>query len=237
MLSVYNRQRNLRTHCGYYSGKLDGIEGTGTKTAYKNFQRDNGLTVDGKYGSETDSKLILVIKNLQSLLNKYGYKLDVDGIAGDKTINAIVDFQRNHGLVADGIAGAKTYAVLNGGQPSPSPSHYTCKYFKDSEFTCKCGCGTNFQKNGIKKVMDNIREHFGKPIIVTSGTRCRTHNARVGGVSNSYHLYGNACDFVVDGVSSAKVMQYINQLKAQGLVRYAYSITSSATHVDTGGLE
>ena len=95
----------------------------------------------------------------------------------------------------------------------------------------------NYQKDGIKKVMDNIREHFGQPITITSGTRCKSHNAKVGGVSNSYNLYGNACDFVVKDVSSAKVMQYINQLKAQGLVRYAYSITSDATHIDTGGLE
>ena len=240
MLSVYNRQRNLRAHCGYYLGKLDGIEGTGTKTAYKNFQKDNGLAVDGKYGSATDGKLILVIKNLQSLLNKYGYNLSVDGMAGDKTINAIVNFQRKYGLVADGIAGAKTYAVLNGGQPSPTPSHYTCKYFKDSEFTCKCGCGLNLQKNGIKQIADEIREHFGRPTIITSGTRCVKHNKAVGGVAGSYHTTGNAIDILVSGVSGSQVLAYTRQIVAQGRARYTYGGTKQmgqAVHIDTGGKE
>ena len=49
---------------------------------------------------------------LQYELNRYGYKLIVDGIIGDKSILALVDFQTKHGLEPDGICGPKTRAVL-----------------------------------------------------------------------------------------------------------------------------
>lgn len=235
MLNISFRERNLKAHCGYYTGAIDGIEGKGLKNAYKNFQRDNGLVADSIYGPATDSKLISVIKNLQNLLNKYGYGLAVDGLAGDSTTNAIKDFQSKNGLSVDGIAGQKTYEKLNGS--TPTPSKYTCKYFKDSEFTCKCGCGLNLQKNGIKKIADEIREHFGKPMIITSGTRCVKHNREVGGVSNSWHLKGNAFDFIIPGVSANELYAYTQQIVNRGSARYTYKINSSALHIDDGGKE
>ncbi len=42
---------------GYYTGSIDGDYGNGTKTAVKNFQKRNGLTVNGKVNSKTLSKL------------------------------------------------------------------------------------------------------------------------------------------------------------------------------------
>ncbi len=38
---------------GYYNGKIDGIFGSGTKSAVINFQKDNGLNPDGIAGSKT----------------------------------------------------------------------------------------------------------------------------------------------------------------------------------------
>ena len=38
---------------GYYSGSVDGIFGSGTYNAVRNFQRDRGLTVDGIVGNAT----------------------------------------------------------------------------------------------------------------------------------------------------------------------------------------
>lgn len=236
MLTIRQRQQNLRTYYYYYKGKIDGIEGNGTKTAYKNFQRDNGLVADGIYGSNTENKLKLCIKNLQSLLNKYGYNLAVDGIVGNATINAIKDFQSKNGLVVDGIAGKATMIKLEQGSNEP----YKCKYFKDSEFTCKCGCGLNLQKNGIKRIADEIREHFGRPAIITSGTRCVAHNKRVGGEQGSYHTTGNAIDIVVDGVSASEVLAYCRTIVASGRARYTYGGTKqmgNAVHIDTGGKE
>ena len=42
---------------GYYTGSVDGDYGNGTKTAVKNFQKRNGLTVNGKVNSKTLAKL------------------------------------------------------------------------------------------------------------------------------------------------------------------------------------
>lgn len=235
MLSVKWREKNLRIHCGYYMGKIDGIEGEQLKKAYYNFQNDNGLTADGVYGNFTDTKLIEVIKNLQQLLVNAGYNIAIDGYAGSDTENALGNFQSKNGLTVDKIAGQKTYEALYGA--TPTPSHYTCKYFDDSEFTCKCGCGLNLQKDGIKRIADEIREHFGSPAIITSGTRCAKHNAEVGGVSNSYHLYGNAIDIYVSGVSGQDLLNYCRQIVNRGSARYTYYITGQACHIDTGGKE
>lgn len=50
---------------------------------------------------------------LQYALNsRGGYKLIVDGIAGQKTISALVDYQRTHGLEPDGICGPATRKSL-----------------------------------------------------------------------------------------------------------------------------
>ena len=49
----------------------------------------------------------------------------------------------------------------------------------------------------INNVLDPLREAYGKPINVSSGFRSVALNAKVGGVSNSQHLYGQAADIVV----------------------------------------
>lgn len=53
------------------------------------------------------------VKWLQYELNKHGYVLAVDGIAGDITIGAVLDFQKKHPpLEIDGICGKLTKAAL-----------------------------------------------------------------------------------------------------------------------------
>lgn len=46
----------------------------------------------------------------------------------------------------------------------------------------------------IEKVLDPVREWYGKPIYVNSGYRCEALNKAVGGVADSYHLTGFAAD-------------------------------------------
>ena len=52
------------------------------------------------------------VRWLQFALNCFGYRLVVDGIAGEKTITALKDFQSSHDLVADGICGPLTREKL-----------------------------------------------------------------------------------------------------------------------------
>lgn len=52
--------------------------------------------------------------------------------------------------------------------------------------------------NNLKKVMyilDIVRVHIRKPVIVNSGYRCKRLNEMVGGVQNSMHTKGLAADF------------------------------------------
>ena len=56
------------------------------------------------------------VRWLQFELNRYGYRLVVDGIAGEKTITALKDFQSSHDLVADGICGPLTREKLRSSQ-------------------------------------------------------------------------------------------------------------------------
>jgi len=53
-----------------------------------------------------------VVKDLQKLLNKKGATLIVDGSFGNKTLQAVIAFQKANNLVADGIVGNKTWNAL-----------------------------------------------------------------------------------------------------------------------------
>jgi peptidoglycan hydrolase-like protein with peptidoglycan-binding domain len=54
------------------------------------------------------------VRWLQYELTKRGYGLVIDGIAGDKTIQALKAFQTANNLVVDGIAGPATRKALAG---------------------------------------------------------------------------------------------------------------------------
>ncbi len=61
------------------------------------------------------------VEELQALFNaKYGFSLDVDGVFGDKTVQAVKAFQTAHGLKADGIVGPKTWEALGVASPLSS---------------------------------------------------------------------------------------------------------------------
>ncbi|KVD05119.1 peptidoglycan-binding protein [Burkholderia ubonensis] len=56
---------------------------------------------------------------LQRQLVAAGARLDTDAIYGSATRTAVMAFQASHGLVADGIAGPKTWSTLAAGRRDP----------------------------------------------------------------------------------------------------------------------
>ena len=69
------------------------------------------------------------------------------------------------------------------------------KHFNSSEFECSCGkCDTQYIDDKLIEKLEIVREKFGKPIRVTSGYRCPTHNKAIGGKDNSSHVSGLAGD-------------------------------------------
>ena len=69
-----------------------------------------GVSVSGlsKVGSRSDE----VVAIQQELKEKGYYNYTVDGIFGTRTRNAVISFQRDNGLAADGIAGVNTLKAL-----------------------------------------------------------------------------------------------------------------------------
>lgn len=60
-----------------------------------------------------------------------------------------------------------------------------------------------------EKVLEPVRAHYGKPVIVTSGYRAPRVNVAVGGSATSQHCSGEAADFTVKGVSNIEVCRWI----------------------------
>lgn len=58
-------------------------------------------------------------------------------------------------------------------------------------------------------VLDEIRDHYAKPITPSSGFRCPKLNMAIGGSRTSQHCEGEAVDFVVPGVSVPEVCKWI----------------------------
>ena len=104
----------------------DGIFGGGTKQAVMDFQKANGLAVDGIAGPDTFTamglpELVLLrvgsrgstVKAMQEDLG-----IDADGRFGPGTKKAVMAFQEANGLAVDGMAGPNTLAKLSSFQAS-----------------------------------------------------------------------------------------------------------------------
>ena len=55
-------------------------------------------------------------------------------------------------------------------------------------------------KNVCEKILEPVRNHFGKPVRINSGYRGPALNSAVGGSSKSQHCNGEAVDFEIDGL-------------------------------------
>ena len=79
----------------------------------------------------------------------------------------------------------------------------------------------------LLEALESIRNHFERPITVTSGCRCPTHNAAVGGSMGSQHKKGRASDIQVSKVSPIEVADLAEELGIS-VGRY-----DTFTHIDS----
>lgn len=107
---------------------------------------------------------------------------------------------------------------------------YISANFRVKEFACKDGTDIVIIDPLLVWVLQNVRDHFKKPVTITSAYRTVTHNNKIGGEVNSFHLLGMAADFVVDGVEPATVQTYLESvMPGTGGIGKA----KNYTHVDT----
>lgn len=109
------------------------------------------------------------------------------------------------------------------------------KNFQYKEFDCHGSgcCSTTIIDEKLVEYVQRIRDHFGKPVTITSPYRCEVHNRRVGGATKSYHMQGKAADIVVQGVSSREVAKYAESIGILGIGLYETSADGYFTHIDT----
>ena len=109
--------------------------------------------------------------------------------------------------------------------------------FQVRELRCRDGTDTVMVDEVLAVVLQCIREHFGKPVTITSGYRTVAHNTAVGGAKSSQHLLGRAADIRVQGVSVEDVAAYAESLMPDwgGVGRYPVKAGRAAgwVHVDT----
>ncbi len=101
------------------------------------------------------------------------------------------------------------------------------KYFKRSEFDCKC-CDKNLILDDFIEMLDIAREISGVPYVINSGYRCKEHNKAVGGVENSSHLKGIAADIAVKN-------EFCRMRILEGVIKAGFKrigIGKSFIHVD-----
>ena len=174
----------------------------------------------------------MTIYQKQCLLGYLGYDPGpVDGQDGPRTQAARKRFREDYGVEDDRLP----EAVAGMLEKQKTGTFWDeIKWFTREEFRCKCGgryCNgypAQMQET-VVRIADAAREHFGSPGHVVSGLRCEAWNAHEGGVSNSQHMYGEACDLRIDGVDAETLRQFV---AAQPGHRYSYCINGTNVHFD-----
>lgn len=125
----------------------------------------------------------------------------------------------------------KQYSLAKDGARQLAPG------FKVREFRCRDGSDAIMIDQTLVVLLQAIREHFGKPVTITSGYRTAAHNTAVGGAKSSQHLLGRAADIQVQDTDPLAVAAYAESLMPGwgGVGRYPVKPGRARgwVHVDT----
>ena len=103
--------------------------------------------------------------------------------------------------------------------------------FRVREFRCKDGSDKILLSPETVKIIQSVRDYFGKPVTINSAYRTPQYNKKVGGASNSQHVKGTACDIAVKDVPPKAVAAYLEAF----FPKTGIGLYGSFVHVDTRG--
>jgi uncharacterized protein YcbK (DUF882 family) len=105
------------------------------------------------------------------------------------------------------------------------------KYFNTVEFVCRCGCGQVIAEPELIRQLTEIREFYGKPVILSCVNRCEKHNMFIGGVEDSQHIRGKAADFRVKDVFMSQLHKDMKNFYRSNKIRNL-GLYSWGCHID-----
>lgn len=111
------------------------------------------------------------------------------------------------------------------------------EHFDSKEFACRCG-KCEYDGTGMKwllvSYLEKLREAVGCPLTVNRGHSCPEHNAKVGGVPNSFHIKGSAADITCTGASLDELARKASEIFNLGGV--GFYPEEGFVHVDVRGV-
>jgi peptidoglycan hydrolase-like protein with peptidoglycan-binding domain len=208
-------QQNLIKLNYLAAGSDDGDFGPITQTAVKKFQGDNGLTADGVVGPMTRAKIAekitassglqqgssgAEVTTLQQQLIKLGYLPagSDDGDFGPLTKAAVVKFQSDNGLSADGIVGPMTKAKIKEKIDALNNPSVMYRVFLDG-VKIEALSVYNNAVNEVKTAVDTGKAKSGKVQRNTDSVDLFVYPAPAPAPSIDYET--QLCRIIVDGVN------------------------------------
>jgi len=102
--------------------------------------------------------------------------------------------------------------------------------FSRHEFACHDYCGFDTVDYELIWVLENMRTHFGDTLVfITSGCRCLRYNTKIHGADKSFHMWGQASDIKIPGISPKQIADYLEK-EYKGF--YGIGRYKTFTHID-----
>lgn len=94
--------------------------------------------------------------------------------------------------------------------------HFTLSEMTKSQTALRLGLDNDPDSDGIaslralcEQVLEPIREHYDRPVIVTSGFRALAVNKAIGSRATSQHIKGEAADIEIPGVDNLEIYYWV----------------------------
>lgn len=91
------------------------------------------------------------------------------------------------------------------------------RYFELQEFACK-HCGSSFMEESFLLELDELRNRYGRPLVITSGYRCPAYNNQVSSTGfDGPHTTGRAVDLRVAHADAFNVLRLATGMRFSGI--------------------